>query len=160
VKRHGRKCTRKDLLAKLIAPHCHEIGMECGNLVFAGTDTASTTLTNLFWELSQRVEWQDSLRNELDSISLTDRVASYRDVNNLKVLDAVITEALRLHPAAPASLPRECPTRATELGGYKIPAGVCNHLVSRLAHSHLDCYFYAMLHYSARPRGLPRTRNI
>jgi cytochrome P450 len=139
MKRHGRKSTRKDLLTKLITADDEqspladrEIGMECGNLVFAGTDTTSTTLTYLFWELSQQVEWQNDVRKELDSISLTDRVATYRDVNNLKVLDAVITEALRLHPAAPASLPRECSTQATELAGYQIPAGVSNDIVPRL----------------------------
>jgi cytochrome P450 len=37
------------------------------------------------------------------------------------VLSAVIDEALRLHPAAPASLPRETPAGGRLLNGYTIP---------------------------------------
>jgi cytochrome P450 len=40
------------------------------------------------------------------------------------VLEAVINEALRLHPAAPASLPRETPAGGRTLNGVHIPAKV------------------------------------
>ena len=40
------------------------------------------------------------------------------------VLEAVISEALRLHPAAPASLQRATPPGGVQLGSYYIPGDV------------------------------------
>ncbi|KAK4985025.1 hypothetical protein LTR50_006245 [Elasticomyces elasticus] len=99
-----------------------EISTEIGNLVFAGTDTTSTTLTYLFWRLGQS-EWQQRLRAELAPVKLLDGVAAFQHLTEYKILDAVIAETLRLHPPAPASLQRETPVGGRELGGYFIPAG-------------------------------------
>ncbi|TKA76250.1 hypothetical protein B0A49_03101 [Cryomyces minteri] len=145
IARYGRdpsRSKRKDLLTKMIVPPSalsdaalaktptdivpltdNEIGMETGNFVFAGTDTTSTTLTYLFWQLAQRSEWQDRLRVELASTQLVDGVAAFSDLAECRILDAVVSETLRLHPAAPASLQRETPAGGRELGGYFIPAG-------------------------------------
>lgn len=100
-----------------------QISMETGNLVFAGTDTTSTTLTYLFWQLAQ-CKWQDRLRDELADIPLVDGIATFSDVDRCRILDAVIAESLRLFPAAPASLQRETPAGGRELSGYFIPGGV------------------------------------
>lgn len=43
---------------------------------------------------------------------------------DLPLLDAIINEALRLHPAAPASLPRETPSGGRTLNGVYIPEKV------------------------------------
>jgi cytochrome P450 len=48
----------------------------------------------------------------------------YHALASLLVLDAVINESLRLHPAAPASLQRSTPTGGRDLDGYYIPQGV------------------------------------
>jgi len=48
------------------------------------------------------------------------------------VLEAVINEALRLHPAAPASLQRATPVGGAQLGVYYIPEKVILCLVTRL----------------------------
>ncbi|KAK5011323.1 hypothetical protein LTR28_003940, partial [Elasticomyces elasticus] len=121
VAAHGRDprfSKRKDLLTKMIVPlpksttdallTDEEISTEIGNLVFAGTDTTSTTLTYLFWRLGQS-EWQQRLRAELAPVELLDGVAAFQHLTEYKVLDAVIAETLRLHPPAPASLQRETP---------------------------------------------------
>lgn len=81
-------------------------------------DTTSTTLTFLFWELAKYPIWQDKLREEL--LGLPSTTPTFQEVQDLPVLDAVINEALRLHPAAPASLPRETPRGGSEMNGFFI----------------------------------------
>jgi cytochrome P450 len=84
------------------------------------------TLTYMFWQLAKNPTWQEQLRNELRSHlgDLPGVIASYNDVNQLPILNAIVHEALRLHPAAPASLPRETPKGGRVLNGYYIPERV------------------------------------
>ena len=89
-------------------------------------DTTSTTLTYMFWELARNPSWQDRLRKELVApLPANDKMLPrFRELDDLPVLDAVINEALRLHPAAPASLQRETPVGGKQLDGYFIPEKV------------------------------------
>ena len=84
----------------------------------------------MFWELAQSPEWQEKLRLELRAkFTLVDgKLPVFNDLVNLPVLDAVVQEALRLHPAAPASLPRETPKGGRMLNGYHVPQGVSLHM--------------------------------
>lgn len=84
------------------------------------------TLTYMFWRLAKTPEWQQRLRQELRTQlpGHSGKVPTFNDVTQLPILDAVIKEALRLHPAAPASLPRETPRGGASLNGYNIPEGV------------------------------------
>jgi cytochrome P450 len=89
-------------------------------------DTTSTTLTYLFWELAKHDDWQTKLRDELKSKLAVEmhKAPPYRALASLPVLGAIIDETLRLHPAAPASLPRSTPAGGREVDGYQIPEGV------------------------------------
>ena len=84
------------------------------------------TLTYMFWELAQSPDWQKRLRDELGSLPVEtgNDVPAFTDLVNLPMLDAVVQEALRLHPAAPASLPRETPRGGRVLNGVLVPEGV------------------------------------
>lgn len=96
-----------------------------GGSTHTTTDTTSTTLTYLFWELTRHPTWQSRLRAELSAQEpWANGMPSYSDVLDLPVLAAVINEALRLHPAAPASLPRVVPTDGRVLNGVFIPEQV------------------------------------
>lgn len=86
-------------------------------------DTTSTTLTYLFWELAKHPVWQDQLREEL-SARKHDDVPKYTSIVDLPILDAIVNESLRLHPAAPASLVRSTPAGGRMLDGYFMPEGV------------------------------------
>ncbi|KAK3625225.1 hypothetical protein LTR56_012019 [Elasticomyces elasticus] len=131
IERHGRESKRKDLLTKILSPQQEknlmsdrETYVEIGNLVFAGTDTTSTTLTYLFWALARFPDWQNSIRVELRE-KLGDNVRGpydYQAIGNLPVLEAVINEGLRLYPAAPASLPRIVPDGGWQYNSHTIPA--------------------------------------
>jgi cytochrome P450 len=141
VGRYGRDTKRVDLLTKIITQPAeksesalsdYEIGIEIGNLVFAGTDTTSNTLTYLFWELTRHNSWQARLQAELQNVKLENRVVAFKEVANLPVLDAVVNESLRVHPAAPSSLPRETPKEGALLAGYFVPGGVSLRCISFL----------------------------
>ncbi|KAH8799759.1 cytochrome P450 [Xylogone sp. PMI_703] len=133
VNRYGRKGDRRDLLQKMIAvseePGApaplpdQDIIVEITNLIFAGTDTTGNTFTYMFWELANRPEWQKRLRDELDTVKF-EGVPNYSDVTNLPVLEALISETLRLWPASPASLPRIAPTSRGAIDGVKVPENV------------------------------------
>lgn len=98
---------------------------EIGNLVFAGTDTTSTTLTYLCWELTKHPDLQSRLRQELQQLqgchSL--QVPLSREVLQSPLLEAVINESLRLHPAAPASLLRITPPTGATVSDVWLPPG-------------------------------------
>ncbi|KAK5047410.1 hypothetical protein LTR84_006506 [Exophiala bonariae] len=132
LSQYGRESGRKDLLTKVVALKTEtgtpplsdrETYTEIGNLVAAGTDTTSMTLTYMFWQLAKNPSWQQQLRRELQSHLGNEHgiIPSFNDVNQLPILNATIHEALRLHPAAPASLPRETPKGGKVLNGYFIP---------------------------------------
>ncbi|KKP07882.1 cytochrome P450 [Trichoderma harzianum] len=115
IARHGRSGDHIDLLTKLIAGSKdygplddNEIVNEMMNLIFAGTDTTSNTFTYMFYELAKHPQWQKQLQAELDEAVL-EEVPEYKHVMKLRVLDAVIHETLRFHPATPASLQRLAP---------------------------------------------------
>lgn len=71
--------------------------------MFAGQDTTATTLSFAFWELASHHEEQEKLRAEVDS--LFDKLPNgqhpnYKDLLNLKYLDAVVKETLRMYAPA------------------------------------------------------------
>ena len=80
----------------------------------------------MFWELARNPAWQDRLRKELVArLPANDKtLPRLRELDDLPVLAAVINEALRLHPAAPASLQRETPVGGKVLDGHYIPEKV------------------------------------
>jgi cytochrome P450 len=111
-----------------IPRHLTDTGIveELTNLIFAGTDTTSNTLAYLFWELSHQPEWQVRLREEIQQVVGLERESfSYSEISELSVLDAVISEILRLRPAGPAGLPRLAPEGGAVIDGVAVPAYVC-----------------------------------
>lgn len=68
-----------------------------------------------------------------------------------------MNEALRLHPAAPASLQRETPAEGRTLNGFYVPAkvGLQSHSKGNILILPPDYSVHAMLHHTARPQRLP-----
>ncbi|KDP38436.1 hypothetical protein JCGZ_04361 [Jatropha curcas] len=61
-------------------------------------------------------------KDELDMQVGKERQVKDSDIKHLTYLQAIIKESLRLYPAAPLSVPREC-IEYCVVGGYRIPAG-------------------------------------
>ena len=83
-----------------------------------------TTLWSIEWGLAELVnhpETQQKLRREMDTVLGAGHQVTERDTHRLPYLQAVVKEALRLHPPAPLLVPRES-IGSCELQGYTVPA--------------------------------------
>lgn len=98
-----------------------EIEQEASNLIVAGSDTTAVTMTYLVWAVLRNPHVHNRLSLELQALP---NPYTSEDLAQLKYLDAVIQESLRLYGAAPGGLPRIVPPGGREVGGYFIPAGV------------------------------------
>ncbi|WCJ38345.1 cytochrome P450 family 96 subfamily A polypeptide 1 [Euphorbia peplus] len=77
-------------------------------LIFAAYDTSSTTLSWLFWLLSQHSNVEDKIRDEIKTCfpdpSKKWRVGNKEELSKLVYLHSTICETLRLYPAVPFQL--------------------------------------------------------
>jgi cytochrome P450 len=85
------------------------------DLLVAGHETSSYSLTFALYYLSLNLEWQKKLQDEADSFSLN---PSYEDVAKMKVANAIVRESLRIIPVVPL-LFRKCKA-PTEVKGIKV----------------------------------------
>lgn len=89
-------------------------------LILAAQETTGVGLTMALDLLSRHPAEQEALHAELVSV-LADRPASFDDLPNLPRLDAVVREALRLHPPL-WGVSREALVK-TAIGGYPVAVG-------------------------------------
>jgi len=130
----GSKAEAKEVRMKAIAS-------ELLDHLLAGHETSGITVSYLMYELSQRPELQDRLREELLTLVppigypqkktpkfyQSDNLPSPRSIDPLPLLDSILQETLRLYAAAPAQQPRLTPhiPQGTTIEGYSnIPGGV------------------------------------
>ncbi len=88
-------------------------------LLFAGYDSTATALSCTLGLLGTHPGVQADLRDELDAT--LDGEPTTADLSELELLDAVVSESLRLYP--PQYLLFREPTAETTLGGYSVAAG-------------------------------------
>ncbi|XWS49804.1 hypothetical protein CRYUN_Cryun12cG0034300 [Craigia yunnanensis] len=92
------------------------------DIVIGGTDTTSTAFEWTMAELMLHPEALKKVQEELTEVVGANNIVEEYHIYKLPHLQAVVKEALRLHPSAPLLLPR-CPTQSCTVGGYKIPKG-------------------------------------
>ncbi|XP_058080837.1 flavonoid 3'-monooxygenase-like isoform X1 [Magnolia sinica] len=92
------------------------------DLVIAGTDTTSTTIEWAMAEMLQNPEIMRKVQEELEQVVGMDSMVEESHVRRLRYLDAVIKEALRLHPPLVFLVPRY-PSQTCTVGGYTLPKG-------------------------------------
>jgi len=127
----------------------NEIASELMDHIVAGTTTTGWTLVYIMHEVSQRPKLQALLRAELFTMKNPIKVTSLSsstgnsntehldhrdfpspsDLDGLPLLEAIILESLRLHPAVPGPQPRVTPSgisgKPVSLSGYgDIPSDV------------------------------------
>lgn len=91
--------------------------------LIAGYETSSTTLGFVCYSLATNADIQEKLQKEIDSVwDDESKMPSYETVNELPYLDMVISETLRLYPAAPFSI-RTCKEDCI-LKNLKVPLGI------------------------------------
>lgn len=109
-----------------------DIACEMYDQLTAGFETSAVGLTYLVWELSKHPEVQEQLRQELLTLdppptfpqkSGSD-LPSPKSIDSLPLLEAIVTETLRLHAPIPGIQPRVTPEPSCTLAGYEnIPPG-------------------------------------
>ncbi|KAJ5142724.1 uncharacterized protein N7515_001511 [Penicillium bovifimosum] len=101
-----------------------DIACEMYDQLTAGFETSAVGLTYLLWQLSRNQEVQDKLREELRTL---DPPVSYskqtefplaKSIDSLPLLEAIVTETLRLHAPIPGIQPRVTPSPSCTLAGY------------------------------------------
>lgn len=95
--------------------------------MIAGRDTTACTLTFALLLLAENEEWQDKLRAELKKklegkIKDDERVLNANDVSQMKLLQNIVLECLRLYPPVPVDV-KEAAVDDILPGNHPIPAG-------------------------------------
>jgi cytochrome P450 len=99
----------------------NEIRDEAQSYITAGTDTTAISLTYLIWSICRHPNLQVKLVEELRKLPVDFTEAHLREI---KLLNNIVKEAMRLYSAAPSTLPRAVPPGGVELAGYQFCEGV------------------------------------
>nr|AVL92873.1 CYP450 [Locusta migratoria] len=113
-----------------------EIQEEVDTFMFEGHDTTSSAICWTLVLLGHHPEIQEAVHAELQDIFHEDRsrVLTMQDLQNMKYLEMVIKETLRLYPSVPF-IARKV-TKDVEVGGYVVPEGVT--VTMQIFHTHRD----------------------
>ena len=87
----------------------------------AGSETSSTAVEWAMSEMLRNPRIMERAQAEVRAAFGEEGNVSERRIHELKYLNAVIKETLRLHPPAPLLVPRECSEECV-IDGYRIPA--------------------------------------
>lgn len=103
-------------------------------LLLAGVDTTSNTLTWSLYHLSKNPEIQTALHEEVAGVVPPGQVPQHKDFAHMPLLKAVIRETLRLYPVVPTNS-RIIVGKEVEVDGYIFPKNtqfvLCHYVVSR-----------------------------
>ncbi|XP_021768400.1 flavonoid 3'-monooxygenase-like [Chenopodium quinoa] len=107
---HARSLTLPQVKAMLI------------DVVVGGTDTTVAMVEWVMAEILQHPEVLRKVQEELTEIVGLNKTVEEVHLPELKYLNAVAKESLRLHPPIPLLVPH-CPSEPSTIGGYSIPKG-------------------------------------
>lgn len=136
-RRKDQKNSRHDLLSFLFKAKDPESGgplsekesiAESISFIVGGSDTTSSTMTNVVDIVSRSPEVQRQLQSELDQafpgVMESDWVADFQTANRLPVLNSVLRETMRFKPTSATGLERVTPAGGKIIAGMFIPEGV------------------------------------
>ncbi|GKT50770.1 pisatin demethylase [Colletotrichum spaethianum] len=97
----------------------------CRANVMAGSDTTGSSLSAVFYYLMKRPDCYQKLREEVDAVQPSQtKDFIFRETLNMPYLQAVIKEALRVHPAFGTPLERVVPEGGATIAGRFFSAGI------------------------------------
>ncbi|KAH8758356.1 cytochrome P450 family protein [Diaporthe sp. PMI_573] len=109
----------------------------------AGSDTTSISLTAVMWNLLKHPESLAKLRAEIDTMISNGEISeslTFSDTQKMPYLQAVVKEAIRLHPAAGLPMQRVVPKGGAQLAGQFFPEGTYVGINSWVAHRNAEVF--------------------
>ncbi|OTB02816.1 hypothetical protein M426DRAFT_322406 [Hypoxylon sp. CI-4A] len=127
----------RDFLSKFVARHVkdpdgfgkYHIVQGCANNMIAGSDTTAISLSAILYYLLKNPRCFAKLREEIDrqhtdkGSQSRSRYFSFKQSQEMPYLQAVIKEALRLHPATGLPIERIVPAGGATIAGRFFPEG-------------------------------------
>ncbi|KAM3208335.1 hypothetical protein ACQJBY_063174 [Aegilops geniculata] len=96
----------------------------CSEFLGAGTEPAAAALQWIMANLVKHLDVQEAVRSEIDAVVGADaEEVSEEDLGKLEYLNAVLMEALRLHPTVPSVARQVMPDDHVFLDGRRVAAG-------------------------------------
>ncbi len=128
--------SRGDFLSKLLRLHADnpekvtmsDVFMTCMTNIGAGSDTTGISLSAVIYHLCKYPEVMRKLREEIDGLAEKGEISdpvTFAQAQRMPYLQAVLKEALRMHPATGLPLGRVVPEGGAVIAGRMFPAGVC-----------------------------------
>ncbi|KAL0936767.1 cytochrome P450 oxidoreductase [Colletotrichum truncatum] len=166
--RQDRGSDHQDILGKLLSVH-HEkpdqfdnasiVSMATSN-IFAGSDTTAISIRAIIYHILKNPESKRLLLEEINEFwqqgKLSDPV-TVAETEKMPYLQAVMYEALRLHPAVGMTLPRVVPKGGYQVDGHFMPAGSVVGVNPWVVHRNTDVYGHDV--HSFRPERWLKENN-
>ena len=102
------------------------------SLIVAGSETSATLLSGCIYYLCTTPRVMARLTADIRSAFTQDSNMTFRALENLTYLAAVIKESLRMYPPFATSLARLVPTGGALVDGHFVPERVCLMLLSNI----------------------------
>ena len=121
----------------------HVYMMGLSNII-AGSDTTAVSLSSILYYLLKYPETLKKLRGEIQKFAEDGRCSSpnisFAESQEMPYLQAVLKEAMRMHPATGLPLWRVVPEGGAEICGHYFPAGTVVGLNTWVAHYNVDVF--------------------
>ncbi|KAN0112173.1 cytochrome P450 [Hyaloscypha variabilis] len=130
----GKELDRRDLLSRFFeAKETHpdkmtdlDIFAISHGALIAGSDSTASSLRAMLYYMLKNPQTYASLKSEIDEFDREGKLSnpiSYAEANKMPYLQAVMKEAMRMHPAVGISMPRYVPPKGAEIDGRWYPGG-------------------------------------
>ncbi|XP_050449076.1 cytochrome P450 4C1-like [Cataglyphis hispanica] len=116
-----------------------ELRAQVDTFMFEGHDTTAVAITWSLFLLGNNLEHQEKVHEELEEVFKDSKTpASVKELSQLKYLDRIIKESLRLFPSVPV-ITRKL-TKDIKMDGYTLPKGVTVVLAIGLLHKNPEIW--------------------
>lgn len=133
--RLSKPSNRKDFLESFLQAHAddpqlvdtRQVLSYANTNVFAGSDTTAITLRAILYYMLQNAHVMQRVRGEIDAVvgarDCNAQPVSYAESNQMPYFQAVMKEAMRMHPAVGLLLERVVPGEGMQVAGQWLPGG-------------------------------------